>query len=261
MDRPYTILSCAVSLDGYIDDASPDRLRLSNDEDFDEVDALRAECDAILVGAGTVRKDNPRLLVRSPARRERRLAAGRTGDLVKAVLCESGKLDPGARFFVTGDADKVVYTGASAYPAAEQRFLDSPGTSVVDAGDPPTLDVILADLARRGVKRLLVEGGTHVHTLFLTSGMADELRLAVAPFFVGDATAPRFTGPGVFPDGPGTPMRLEEVRRLGEIAVMRYRSERAGALGEGTSTEAAAQALEADADGGAIDGTARGTDG
>ncbi|WP_017540278.1 RibD family protein [Nocardiopsis halophila] len=233
MDRPYTILSCAVSLDGYIDDASPDRLRLSNDRDFDEVDALRAECDAILVGAGTVRKDNPRLLVRSQERRERRLAEGRTGDLVKAVLCESGKLDPCARFFVTGDAEKVVYTGASAYPAAEQRFLNAPDTSVVDAGDPPSLKTVLADLSRRGVRRLLVEGGTHVHTLFLTQGVADELRLAVAPFFVGDATAPRFTGPGVFPDGPGDPFRLDEVRRIGDIAVMRYRSRRSPDAGGG----------------------------
>ena len=65
-DRPYTLLSCAVSIDGYLDDASPDRLILSGPEDLDEVDALRAAADAILVGAGTIRADNPRLLVRDP---------------------------------------------------------------------------------------------------------------------------------------------------------------------------------------------------
>src|ERR1700761_2609178 len=66
--RPYTIVSCAVSLDGYLDDASPARLILSGADDLDEVDELRARSDAILVGAGTIRADNPRLLVRDQAR-------------------------------------------------------------------------------------------------------------------------------------------------------------------------------------------------
>jgi len=67
--RPYVVLSCAMSVDGYIDDASPERLHLSNDADFDRVDAERASCDAILVGANTIRRDNPRLLIRDPRRR------------------------------------------------------------------------------------------------------------------------------------------------------------------------------------------------
>ena len=72
-DRPYTLLSCSVSLDGYLGDRTP-RLALSNDADFDRVDDVRASCDAIMVGAATVRIDDPRLLVRSQARRERRRA-------------------------------------------------------------------------------------------------------------------------------------------------------------------------------------------
>ena len=69
VDRPYTLLSCGMSLDGYLDSATIARLQLSNDADFDRVDAVRASCDAILVGANTVRTDNPRLLVRSSERR------------------------------------------------------------------------------------------------------------------------------------------------------------------------------------------------
>ena len=74
-ERPYTLLSCSVSMDGYLDERGA-RLLLSNDADFDRVDAVRADCDAILVGAATVRNDNPRLLVRSPERRDERLARG-----------------------------------------------------------------------------------------------------------------------------------------------------------------------------------------
>ena len=66
-DRPYTLLSCSVSLDGYLGDRTP-RLALSNDADFDRVDDVRASCDAIMVGAATVRTDNPRLpCARPPA--------------------------------------------------------------------------------------------------------------------------------------------------------------------------------------------------
>ena len=71
-DRPYTLLSCSMSIDGYLGSPTPRRLELSNDADFDRVDAVRASCDAILVGAETVRKDNPRLVVRSQARRDER---------------------------------------------------------------------------------------------------------------------------------------------------------------------------------------------
>ncbi|MDA0564093.1 dihydrofolate reductase family protein [Streptomonospora sp. S1-112] len=239
---PYTILSWAMSLDGYIDDTSPERLRLSSEADFDEIDALRAECDAILVGAGTIRSDNPRLLVRSARRRERRSALGKTGDIVKVVLSERGSVDPAARVFTTGDAAKLVYVASAAHPATARRFATpapasttaptpadaDAGTAaaadvtVVDAGPDCDLAGILADLAERGVGRLLVEGGTGVHTRFLTAGLADEVRVAIAPFFVGDPGAPRFVGAGDFANHPRRPMRLAEARALGDMAVLRY---------------------------------------
>jgi Pyrimidine reductase, riboflavin biosynthesis len=74
--RPYVLLSCATSADGYLDDASPERLILSGPADLDRVDEVRAGCDAILVGAQTVRADNPRLLIRDPRRSARRAARG-----------------------------------------------------------------------------------------------------------------------------------------------------------------------------------------
>ena len=86
VDRPYVLLSCAMSLDGYIDDRSGEPLRLSGDEDLDRVDELRAGCDAILVGAGTIRADNPVLMLRSAARRDARLARGARADPVRVVL-------------------------------------------------------------------------------------------------------------------------------------------------------------------------------
>src|SRR5689334_2072450 len=97
-DRPYTMLSCSVSLDGYLGDRTP-RLALSNDADFDRVDEVRASCDAILVGAVTVRTDNPRLLVRSPERRDERMARGLPPSPAKITVTERGDLDAESNFF------------------------------------------------------------------------------------------------------------------------------------------------------------------
>src|SRR3954463_13893577 len=108
-DRPYTVLSCGMSIDGYLDSPDITRLRLSNDADFDRVDAVRARCDAILVGAATVRVDNPRLLVRSERRRADRGARGLRPSPLKVTVTGSCDLDPGARFFTAGEVDKLVY--------------------------------------------------------------------------------------------------------------------------------------------------------
>lgn len=86
---PYVLLSCAVSVDGFIDDTSVQRL-LSNDEDFDRLDAVRAEADAILVGATTIRRDNPRLLVRAAERRQARVSCDKPDNPIKVTISGSG---------------------------------------------------------------------------------------------------------------------------------------------------------------------------
>nr|WP_158888364.1 dihydrofolate reductase family protein [Amycolatopsis anabasis] len=219
-DRPYVLLSAAVSLDGYLDDASDDRLLLSNDEDFDRVDEVRAGVDAILVGANTVRVDNPRLAVRSAERRQGRVDKGLPESPVKVTLSRNGELDPAARFFTEGNGDKLVYVPSGAVAAVTGRLGGR--AVVVDGGEPFDLAGVLADLAGRGVRRLLVEGGGAVHTLFLTEDLVDEVHLVIAPFFVGDAAAPRFVQPGRFVNGPGRPLTLAETRRMGDVVLLRY---------------------------------------
>ncbi len=83
--------------------------------------------------------------------------------------------------------------------------------------------VVLRDLyAARGVRALLVEGGAQILRDLLAQGLADELRLAVAPFFVGDDAAPRFGLPARYPHHAAAPMTLLDVRRLGDLVVARY---------------------------------------
>jgi 5-amino-6-(5-phosphoribosylamino)uracil reductase len=219
-NRPYVIVSCAASIDGYIDDLGDARLMLSNAADFDRVDEVRAGVDAIVVGSTTIRQDNPRLLVRSQARRDARVARGTGATPAKVTITGHGGLDPAAQFFTTGDTDKIVYVAS----AALERTRAGVGAvaSVVDAGDPVDLHLVLTDLGSRGVGTLLVEGGGTTHTQFLTAGLADELHLVIAPLFVGDSAAPRFVNGGSFPWNRDHRARLHEVTQIGDCALLRY---------------------------------------
>ncbi|MGW5920408.1 RibD family protein [Nocardia fluminea] len=217
--RPWVLLSVAASLDGYIDDASAQRLLLSNAADFDRVDQIRAESDAILIGARTLRTDNPRLLVNSAERRAARMSAGRPEFPVKVTVTDSGDLDPELRFWHTGGG-KLVYTSDAGAAALGNR-LDGLA-EVVSLGERLALPALVADLGTRGIHRLMVEGGTGMHTGFLAADLVDEIRLAIAPILVGDPAAPRFVGPGQFPGGAGRRLHLSGVEQLGDVAVLNY---------------------------------------
>ena len=246
-ERPYVLLSAAMSLDGYLDDASDRRLILSDAADLDRVDGVRAGCDAILVGAGTVRADDPALRVRSADRRAVRERDGKPPSPVRVTLTAGGGLDPAARFFADDGIDALVYVPAGAAGRVREQ-LGQAAATVVAGPDPLPLEWLLADLAGRGIGRLMVEGGGTVLGQFLAAGLADELQVAVAPLLVADPAAPRLlTAPGgpaepAEPGGPTEPTeparpaesggpgggwprqpRLEDVGRTGRMAVLRYR--------------------------------------
>ncbi|PAZ16574.1 5-amino-6-(5-phosphoribosylamino)uracil reductase [Streptomyces sp. SA15] len=216
MPHPYVLLSAAVSLDGYLDDTGPERLLLSGPADFDRVDAVRASVDAILVGAGTIRADNPRLLVNSPERRAARVAAGKPEYPLKVTVSGSGDLDPTAKFWHTG-GEKIVYTTDKGAERARALGLAADIAPLGAELDWRQLLTHLHDV--RGVRRLMVEGGGQIHTQLLRQGLADELQLVLAPLFVGDSKAPRLFGPGPYQGGR---LRLVETRAVGDVVLMRY---------------------------------------
>lgn len=214
------LLSVATSVDGYIDDTADAPLVLSNDEDWDRVDEVRSSVDAILVGAGTIRSDDPRLMVRSEVRCADRVRRGLPRQPAKVTLTNTSDLDPAAAFFSLGESRKLVYAADPAVPGLRDRLGSS--AEVVPSGETVDLRAMLADLAGRGIGRLMVEGGSRIHTAFLTAGLVDELHLVIAPFFVGDADAPRFVHPGRFPNDARHRMELAEVRPIGDVVLLRY---------------------------------------
>lgn len=219
MPRPYVLLSVATSVDGHIDDTSADRLLLSNSADFDRVDEVRAQSDAILIGAGTMRADNPRLLVNSEERRAARVAAGKSAYPLKVTISASGELDSTLKFWHHGEA-KVAYTTDAGAEKLRERLAGL--ADVVSLGETVDFGRLLDDLGERGVQRLMVEGGGSVHTAFLSAGLVDEIHLAIAPLVVGQGDAPSFLNPASYPGGSTRRMTLAEVRAVGDVALLRY---------------------------------------
>jgi 5-amino-6-(5-phosphoribosylamino)uracil reductase len=209
-----------MSIDGYLDGATEQRLLLSNDADFDRVDAMRAKCDAILVGAMTVRRDNPRLLVRSAARQDERARHGLRPTPKKVTVTAGGELDPCANFFTAGDTEKIIYCASAS--VAETRGRLGHLATVVDGGQPVDFHRMVEDLHARGVDRLMVEGGGTMHTQFLTAGLADELHLVVAPLFVGNSKARRFVSDGEFSWNADHRATLAEARQIEDVVLLRY---------------------------------------
>ncbi|MES1212129.1 MAG: dihydrofolate reductase family protein, partial [Leifsonia sp.] len=182
---------------------------------------VRAENDAIMVGASTVRRDDPRLLVKGAERRRRRIAAGLTASPAKVTLTSSGELPPEAEFFSTGDVPRFVYTPQSKVRRLQSRLGGS--AVVVGLGERVTMGGLLDDLAgERGVRRLMVEGGGTLLTQFLSDGLADELHLVIAPLFVGEQRAPRVVKPARFPWSAARRAELVATQQLDDVVLLHY---------------------------------------
>ncbi len=187
---PFVTLKAAVTLDGRIAARSGDSRWVSSAEARDYVHLLRGEHDAILVGIGTVLADDPRLTVRHPLWRGKRL--------LRVVL------DPGLRTpikaRVLSAPGALIFTDRRA-SRTKETALEAKGAEIVRVpGGPGALDLkaVLAELGKREIASLLVEGGSRVHTSFLEAGLADKLILALSPKLVGGREAASFfEGEGV----------------------------------------------------------------
>jgi 5-amino-6-(5-phosphoribosylamino)uracil reductase len=139
---------------------------------------------------------------------------------VKVTVTASGDLPAHAAFFTVGDVDRIVYCPRARARELHARVGDR--ATIVGIGDRVEMAALLDDLAGRGVRTLMVEGGGSVLTQFLAADLADELQLVVAPFFVGDSSAPRFVSDGRFPWHAGRRATLVEARQLGDVVLLRY---------------------------------------
>ncbi|MGQ0774387.1 MAG: RibD family protein [Pseudonocardiales bacterium] len=182
--RPYLVLNMVATADGAAT-VHGRTAPISNQADRELFHELRAMVDAVMVGAGTVRTERYRRLVRDPTRRQRRVARGLTPDPLAVVL--SRRLTLTADLPLLADPDSrvlVVTASASELPGclAQVSYLrPAPGEELA-------LPTVLRRLrTEHGVRSVLCEGGPTLNAALLPAGLVDELFLAIAPALVGSA--------------------------------------------------------------------------
>jgi GTP cyclohydrolase II len=178
-DRPMVVLKYAQTLDGRIATASGDARWISGTAERQVSHALRAACDAVLVGVGTVVRDDPQLTVR--------MVPGASP--VRVVVDSTLRLPPNARVLAPDASTTVITTDRSALERrAELR--DNGVTVHVVAGDQGRVDLRagLAALRAAGIDVVLVEGGTGMITGLLRAGVVDRVITAIAPLIIGEGT-------------------------------------------------------------------------
>lgn len=213
MRRPYVIMNAAMTLDGKIATREGDS-RISCPEDLDRVHRLRAEVDAIMVGAGTVLSDDPSLTVRRARRKTNPL---------RVVVDGRARIPPTARV-LDGSSPTLVVVSKRA-PKRRVEGLRRRGVEVMEGGaEEVDLRGLLEELARRGVRKLLLEGGSTLNWHMLSLGLVDEVRVAVSPRIVGGREAKTLVGgEGFGKVGEGIELELLRVSRVGRDLLLLYR--------------------------------------
>lgn len=170
--RPYIILKAATTMDGFIADRAGNSKWISSSRSRSEVHLLRSQVDAVLVGAGTVRADNPKLNVRIVEGRNPR----------KIILNKSGKLPPESYVFTD---NTILVTAPAAMPEEKKKQFTNIGVHLLE-DNGPELAPLLRSFATMGLASLLVEGGAEIFGAFVEQGLVDEFLIYVAPVILGD---------------------------------------------------------------------------
>ncbi|MCJ7488072.1 MAG: bifunctional diaminohydroxyphosphoribosylaminopyrimidine deaminase/5-amino-6-(5-phosphoribosylamino)uracil reductase RibD, partial [Candidatus Aminicenantes bacterium] len=186
---PFVTLKAALTLDGKIACRTGDSKWISSAGTRDYVHLLRGEHDALMIGVNTLVADDPRLTVRHPNWGGKKI--------VRVILDSRLRFPPTAKILSTLPRGRILVFAGRGASAAKARALEARGVEVVIPGGRKkawSLPDVLAELGRREIASLLIEGGSRLFTAFVESGLADKAVLTYAPRLVGGVAAPGFIG-------------------------------------------------------------------
>ena len=200
--RPYVILNAAMTLDGKIATQTGSS-NISGSEDLKRVHEIRKDCDAIMVGIGTVLADDPRLTVH-------KIDANPEDNPVRVVVDSKCRTPADAR--ITNDDAKTIIAGANEYKheffkTERYETLKKRGVKFFWSGEKRVdLVSLMSYLHEEGIEKLMLEGGATLNFSMIRAGLIDEIRICVAPMVVGGANAKTFF------DGEGFDLMDDAVR-------------------------------------------------
>jgi 2,5-diamino-6-(ribosylamino)-4(3H)-pyrimidinone 5'-phosphate reductase len=224
MKRPYVIINIAMTVDGKIDTFERLGAKISSADDWQRVDRLRAESDAVMVGGRTLIEEDPRLTVKSPELRKERLARGLAENPVKVGVVSEAILAPESRFINQGPAHVLIFT-TERTSQAQLKTLEDAGVEVFTCGEQRVdLTSMLGKLKDLGIKQLLVEGGGTLNSALIQDGLVDEIHICIAPLIFGGAETPTLADGVGLNRGSAIQLQTDAVVPLDDGSVIiRYR--------------------------------------
>jgi 2,5-diamino-6-(ribosylamino)-4(3H)-pyrimidinone 5'-phosphate reductase len=189
-DRPFVFINVAISADGKMDTFERKGSAISSPEDKRRVDELRAEAESVMVGGQTLLSESPKLTVKNPELRAKRVAKGLPENPIKVGVVTKADLRLEGDFIIAGPARKLIFTTTQT-PPEQINVLSKLGVEVYVLGEKRVdLKKALARLSQLGVTRLMVEGGGTLNYELLRLGLVDELSVYLAPKIFGGHSAP-----------------------------------------------------------------------
>ena len=214
MKRPYVIINCAMSADGKIASPTGHQLRISNEEDIKRMYNLRNNCDAVLVGVGTILSDNPKLTIKKEY-------VENPKNPIRVILDTHCRTKPNS-FAVDDKAKTLIFTNGE----CDRIYGDN--IEIVQCGIDSEgyieLKEMFEKLTNYGIKKLIVEGGSTIIWNFLKHGFVDDLFVYIGPMIIGGKYTPSMAdGEGITQVEEMVNLEVIDVKKLGNGILVHYR--------------------------------------
>jgi 2,5-diamino-6-(ribosylamino)-4(3H)-pyrimidinone 5'-phosphate reductase len=214
------IVNAAISADGKLSSRERTQIEISGPTDFDRVDRLRAESDAVMVGVGTVVADDPSLTLDSSERQAQRRENGKPEHPARVVADSQIRTPPDAAV-LDDSADSFLLVSEAAPTDFVQQMEDLGATVIIAGENRVDLPTALAELESHGIDQLMVEGGGEIIYSLFEANLVDRLSVFVGPLVIGGREAPTLAdGDGFVSEFPA--LTLDGVEQLDDGVVLDY---------------------------------------
>lgn len=222
MDRPFVFINSGMSADGKLSTRERKQVKISGKLDFERVDELRAQTDAVMIGIGTVLSDDPSLTVKSPERRAARRTAGKSENPARIIVDSSARTPIDADIFKKGEGLRIIAVSNSA-PAEKIKLLKEKALVIKTGTLKVDLTELVGKLKEMGINTLMVEGGATLNWGMLSAGLVDEVYTFVGNLIIGGKTAPTFTDGEGFTEAELLGLELVSAEKIGEGVLLKWK--------------------------------------
>jgi 2,5-diamino-6-(ribosylamino)-4(3H)-pyrimidinone 5'-phosphate reductase len=190
MNRPYVTINVAMTADGKIDTYERQGTKISSEQDWERVDKLRSENDAVMVGGNTLINEDPKLTIKSPTLRADRGTRGLNENPIKVGVISNASLLESSRFIHEGATRVILCTTHQTSPN-QIRHLQNFGVEVLCFGETRVnLPIMMDSLSKNGISRILVEGGGTLNSALIQEKLVDEIIIYLSPMIFAGGNSP-----------------------------------------------------------------------